>query len=156
MLFFVFSAFSTSLWRDSWSSGPFSSFPVVLHLTSLKIRRKRITSSCTSGGSSSWTTVKNLSPSTWVSAAHVTDSSHDNTIPFRRTEKKTLFQTSSVGLWIRKICLWTSLEKCCSRARSWKSFAKTLSRSVWSSLVSCVRTRRTTRSSMRLSPRTSR
>lgn len=48
----------------------------------------------------------------------------------------------------------TSPEKCCSRARSLRSFVRTLSRSVWSSLPNWPRTRRTTRSSMKVSPRT--
>lgn len=66
------------------------------------------------------------------------------------------FQTSSVVWWIQRTCPSTSPEKCCSRARSSRSSARTSSRSVWSSLLSWQRTRRTTRSSMKHSPRTSR
>lgn len=62
---FVFVFFSsTSPWRASWSSGPCSLFPAALHLISSRTRRRRTTSNCTSGGSSSWITVKSSSQST--------------------------------------------------------------------------------------------
>lgn len=61
---FVFCSFSTSPWKASWSSGPCSLFLAALHLTSLRTRRRRTTSNCMSGGSSSWITVKSSSQST--------------------------------------------------------------------------------------------
>lgn len=72
IIFYMLSC-SISPWRVSWSFALFSSSLAVPPSTSSRTRKRRITSSCTSEGSSSWTAVRSSSQSIWVSSFALTE-----------------------------------------------------------------------------------
>lgn len=90
----------TFLWKVSWNFGHWSSSPTGIPLTSLRTRSKRTTSNFMSIMSSSWAAVVN-----WYQS----------------------ISTSLIVWSTLRTCPWTFHEKCCSREKPWRSFAKTLS-----------------------------